>query len=456
MGLFSIFGGKPPEELERRGDMHFQAGAFGDAKMAFEKAIDRIERRFPEKKHLLSRIGDKHRLAKEALAKMHVESGDSMIAVEDYREAEAFYRLAMELTADETVSAQIREKMAQLKDMVAAAAEAETDWVADTSDQGFPDEEDDDDEADDLADDDEDDPDVDENGDFLDDDIAAGDEADGDEAVADVPEGLFQVLVNALPEDIQDAYLGYGEAFEAGYIALNHADFPKAVTKLTQALEAHESENTLIPIELATAYIHLNDSDRARTILEDFMKKNPKEIRGYQLLCEIFWESGNNADARNLLAGAPNDILTTRPMQLLLGEALFQAGCHDEAEALFLKCLQIHGKDEIVSRGLAKTYEAKGQIEKARDLYAEILNRCIMCGSAADPILKRRYADLCLKSGDKSPKLLELYFGLTKEDPDNRAVYFRQIADLYAAQGKGIEERKYRKLSTQAGGQNRS
>ncbi len=450
MGLFGIFGGKPPEELERQGDAHYKAGAFGDAKMVFEKAIDRIERRFPEKQNLLPRITEKYRLAKESLARMHVENADYMITVEDYPEAEALYRLAMELTSDEALAAEIHQKIGRLKDIVADAAQTEMEWVGDADEDALAGDEED--ELEEDADDtdmpyvDNDDPDE------ADEPENTAYAPDYDDGAEDTPEHLLHVLVSALPEEIQEAYLGYGDAFTAGYIALNHGDFGRAVKELTRALEAHASENTWIPIELATAYIHMNDPARAREILEDFLHSNPEEIRAYQLLCEIFWEAGNTADARNLLAGAPNDVQTTRPMLMLLGETLFQAGQYDQAEKVFAKCLEIHGKDEFVNRGLAKTYEAKGQIEKARDLYADILNRCVMCGAATDPIIKRRYADLCTKTGDKSPKLLELYFSLVKEDPDNRAVYFHQIATLYDAQGKDIEARKYRKLSKQAGG----
>ena len=451
MGLFSIFGGKPPEELERQGDLHYKAGDFGDAKMAFEKAIDRIERRFPEKKNLLPRIIEKYDNAKNALAKMHVENGDHMITVEDYQEAEALYRLAMELASDEALATEIHEKIARLKDLVADAAE--TEWVGDAQETAYMEDEADDEEG---VDDTEDDGYIDMDGDMEADNADLQEGLDAGEEETDTPENLLHVLVSAMPEEIQEAYLGYGDTFAAGYIALNHGNFGKAVKELTRALEEHASENTLIPIELATAYLHLNDPVHARTILEDFLEKNPEEIRGYQLLCEIFWEAGNVTEAHDLLSGAPKDILTTRPMQMLMAETLFQAGRYDEAENLFLECLQIHGKDEIVSRGLAKTYEAKGQIQKARDLYADILNRCIKCGSAADPILKRRYADLCVQSGDKSPKLLELYFSLAKDDPDNRGAYFQQIANLYEAQGKEIEARKYRKLLNQAGGGNRS
>lgn len=453
MGLFGIFGGKPPEELERQGDAHYKNGAFGDAKMAFEKAIDRIERRCPEKKNLLPRITEKYRLAKESLAKMHVENADYMITVEDYPEAEALYRLAMELTSDEALAAEIHEKIGRLKDLVADAAQTEMEWVGDADEEAL---------AGDEEDESEEDADDTDTPYAYSDAIAEADPAETagptyyDDGVEDTPEHLLHVLVSALPEEVQEAYLGYGDAFTAGYIALNHGDFRKAVKELTRALEAHDSEKTWIPIELATAHIHMNDPVRAREILEDFLHSNPEEIRAYQLLCEIFWEAGNTADARNLLAGAPNDIQTTRPMLMLLGETLFQAGRYDQAEKVFAKCLEIHGKDEFVNRGLAKTYEAKGQIEQARDLYADILNRCVMCGAATDPIIKRRYADLCTKTGDKSPKLLELYFSLVKEDPDNRADYFRQIATLYDAQGKEIEARKYRKLSKPAGGGNLS
>ena len=43
MGLFKLFSGKQPEDYEAKGDARFQAGAFGDAKLEFEAALEKCD-----------------------------------------------------------------------------------------------------------------------------------------------------------------------------------------------------------------------------------------------------------------------------------------------------------------------------------------------------------------------------------------------------------------------------
>jgi len=67
MGLFDFFFGKNPEAHEQLGDEHIGAGAVGDALLEYEKAIDRIEKRFPEKIHIKDRWLKKCRPPETAL-----------------------------------------------------------------------------------------------------------------------------------------------------------------------------------------------------------------------------------------------------------------------------------------------------------------------------------------------------------------------------------------------------
>lgn len=410
MGLFDIFSGKSPEGHEQKGDEFFGNGAYGDARIHFEKALNKIKTRYPEKSHLSDRIAQKHQKASEALAQNHVENARALAEAGDTREAAEFYELAMGLTEN----AATREKIQQgLSGLVRGNKEMRRHEKPQGSDS------------------------------------AAEPDLSGGHGQFDTDEAeMFAVLCHALPEEIAEEYRSYGEAFVRGYTALNQGDFSTAVTELSEAM-AQNPEKPLIVLELATACLHAEQHDRARQLLETCIEQNPADIRAYPLLCELFWENGQYAEAWKLLAAAPEEIQESRDMQMLMGETFFQAGDLEKAMGMFQACADAHGEDEIVSRALAKTLEASGHVTEARDTYARIMNQCVSCQQRIDPFIKRRFAELSFQSGETSTKLLDLFFSLVQEDPDNRGGYYQRIGRLYEKQGESDQAARYLELAGQ-------
>ncbi len=407
MGFFGIFSGRAPESHEERGDEFMKRGAFGDALIEYEKALDKIEKRFPEKVHLTDRLGDKRGSARNGLAKIHLENAEIMIKAGDISDARELFHLALELAADEGLKRDAEKRMASFVDSEAVSEKVPPvyEWT-----EPSPEEEED---------------------------------ADAD---AEQEAEIFSVLCHALPEELQEAYHSYGRSFVSGYVALNAGDFQPAAEHLENAM-AENSGHTLIPLELATAYIHLDANDDAAELLESFVAQNPEQPRAYQLLCEIYWGEKAYDRAGLLLSQVPESMKSTKAMLLLQGENRFQKKEYAAAEAIFNECAAIHGKDEIVSRALAKTVEASGRTEEAKALYAEIINKCLSCGTRADPFLKRRYAELCYHSGDTSKNLLDIYLELVQEDPDNRSAYFRRISEIFHHKGELDEARRFNTLA---------
>lgn len=419
MGLFNIFGGKKPEDHEEKGDEFLRNKAFGDARIEFERALDKIETRFSEKAHLKDRISQKLDSAGESLALVHIENAEAMAKAGDTREAEELFELALGLTGREDTRRKIAEAVSGLygngnsqQDAAESAREPSKGQSADYENHDTP-----------------------ENQDFEDRDDTE----------------LFAVLLNALPEETAEAYRQYGESFARGYAALNRGDFDIAIDELSAAMEENRDEFTLIPLELATAYLHAEEHGRARELLESFISQNPEEIRAYQLLCELYWEAGEFSKAGALLESAPAVIRSSALIQLLDGETRFQSGDLKGAGEVFRACMDEHGADEIVLRALAKTCEAEGDIEEARGLYAQIMNHCASCQRAVDPLIKRRFADLSLESGDTSPNLLDLLFSMVQEDPDHRGDYYLRIGRIYEKRGEDKEARRYLGLARQLG-----
>jgi len=115
----------------------------------------------------------------------------------------------------------------------------------------------------------------------------------------------------------------------------------------------------------------------------------------------------------------------------------------DEAESLFIACEKDFGQNEIISRSLAKTYESMGNLEKARDIYMQILNGCTKCGVRSDPFILRRYAELRFACNERSTQLLELYLSILQQDPDNKDDFYQRIYVLYTEMGNTEEAARY-------------
>ena len=409
MGILKIFSGKNPEEYEQKGDACFEEQHYGLAKIEYESALSKLERKSPGDIDFRTRLDQKIMQSKEALAVQHRKTGEELIDAALYEEAEEILRLAMELTGEAGVKVELEQRLQDIQKYFANK------------------------EVDDL-------PHVDLQ------------ERDAEEPRYQVQgDDYFGILCGSLPEEIQKAYYTYGDAFRAGYVALNQGDFELAVAQLSQAMEENPWPHSFIPLELATAYLNLSRHDAARSLLEGFIKEHPDSVQAYSLLCEILWEMEEFDQIHTLLDACPPGLGDSLPIQLLRGETLFKARRYEEAEALYLDYLRSYDWDENIARSLARTYEALGENESACELYGEIMGECRGCGARVDPFIKQRYADLCLDSGDYSTRILELYLSLVHEDPDNRTQYYRKVSRIYSALGHEEEAQRYRAFADNSG-----
>jgi len=251
----------------------------------------------------------------------------------------------------------------------------------------------------------------------------------------------FTALVNTLPEEIRHAYLGYGETFKKGYVALNHGEYEEALALLSSALE--ETGGNHISYEIGTACLNMGRASEARGIAEAYMRDNPGLSRGYHLLCEVLWDMEAFDEAREVIRSGPSDLRNTVPMKLLEGETLSRAGHYEEAESFYNEYRMTHEWDENIVRAQALNCEALGKKAQANDLYGQIMNDCRQCRVRIDPVIKLRYAETAFELGKLSSTILELYLSLAEEIPGERAHFFRRISDIYASQGHEEESMRY-------------
>jgi tetratricopeptide (TPR) repeat protein len=405
MGLLKIFTGKTPQEHEQQGDTFAQAEAWGKAKIEYEKALSKLEKSSPDNVEFKNHLEEKIIQSKEALARGHKKSAEDMLKADFYEEARQYVGLALELTADP----QLRQELKDLSQQLNLQIQKEIQELAP--------------------------------------DFEVFNHAEQQPLFVESEDEEFRVLIGRLPAEVQKAYLSYGDEFEAGYMALNQGDFQQAASHLSNAMQDHPAPDSLIPLELATAYLNLEKFDEAQQLLEIFLQQHPDALPAYQLLCEIFWENKEYDKAETLLASIPPELTESVAVYLLRGETLYHARKYPEAKLYYQDFLKNYEWNESVARVLAKTHEALGEMANARYIYREIMDQCRSCRARVDPYIKFKYADLCFSSGLYTSEILELYLSLVQEIPAHAAQFYQKISQIYSAQGNEAEAKRFQRFA---------
>ena len=412
MGLLNIFSGKDPENYEQRGDALFEANAYGKAIVEYERALDRLGKTSPRNDGYRQTLQDKIRTNKERLAREHQQTAQNLMEAGHDYDARQYIDLALELTEDPELKNALEQQLQTREVFEPEDIEIDLPEV-EIQDQELDDEDEQIEEPLDTNEDDE----------------------------------HFAALIGTLPDNVQDAYLGYGDAFKNGYLALNRGDFEGAAKDLAVAMEGHPDPASYIPLELATACLNLGKHNEARRLLEAFLVHHPDALPAYQLLCEVFWETKAFDRAEELLASLPPDLEESVAGYLLRGETLFQAGKYAKAKSFYRGFFKIYEWNEPIARALAKTHEALGEMANARNIYSEIMAQCSSCRARIDPFIKQKFADLSFASGLNTTAVLELYLSLAREVPQNAVEYYQKISKIYSAKGNLEEARRFRQIA---------
>ncbi|MDO9514932.1 MAG: tetratricopeptide repeat protein [Syntrophales bacterium] len=409
MGFLKLFSGKGPEEYEQKGDRFFKVGEYGAAKMEYETALDKAGKGQSGDAGRDDRLRKKVFGSREALALQHKQNAEHLRESGDHEGASELLDLALELTQDPKIAAELKQLLGRARNGITE------------NDTGAP--------------------------------LPYTEEDTEEDREWHIEENEhFTALCGALAEETQEAYHGYGDAFRTGYVALNQGEYELAVTFLSQALEENPPDS-LIPPELATAYLNLERYEEALALTERFLEHHPRSIQGYHTLCETLWADEQFDDARERILACPKEIAGMPPILHLKGESLGRSGRHQEAESFYRDLLESHGFDEHTAMSLAATYESLGKEEDALDLYSEIMRQCRGCGARINPFVKQRYADISLELGDHSAQILEIYLSLIDEDPAGRENHFRKVEQIYTAMGNEREARRYRLFANDLSGQ---
>jgi lipopolysaccharide biosynthesis regulator YciM len=413
MSILKFLSGPSLEKLEKKADALFESGAFGQAKIAYERALGKAEnerRRMPDAEpRLLEKLGN----TMEALAAAHQKTAEDYMEGGYWDDAASYLSLAREMTSDEARTGQL----AQLKEKLETLRRAEAKAAAEEEGDAY---------------------------------YGPADDESWQEDLSPDPGEEFHAICAALPPDIREAYLSYDEDFRTGYLALNTGDFEIAATHLGRAAAADSDPGSYIRLELATAFLHLGRLAEARELLLPFLEHHPDALPAYQLLCEIFWEEKDFRQADALIDSVPDTHSESLAVVLLRGETRYHAGDFEAAKALYQTVMDGRGWEQEVALALAKAHEAAGETEEARSIYQDIMGRCTGCRTRIDPDVKHKYAELSFAAGIYDTHILELYLALAQELPHMARDYYARVSRIYSEQGNETEAARFRIIARQA------
>lgn len=410
MAFFKIFSGPSPDKIEQKGDALFSAEQWGSAKIAYERALHKLEKAAEDNTSHIQRLRVKISDACNALSREHLQNATALAEGGFFKDARELLQLAGEIAQSPVLKQNAADQHNRVDQM-----EAESRHAAKEDYEVF--------EA-----------------------PAAPLSVDADEMPL-LSEEDFTALCETLPPEVRQAYLNYGDYFKTGYIALNSGDFKAAVTLLELAAEQHPEPDSYIPLALATAYLNLENDSKAETVLQTFLAHHPDALPAYQLLCEIYWERRQFSNVDTLLAAVPNALIDTYAFMLLKGENLYQSGNLEDARLFYSDYLNHHQWDETVALALARIAEDMQNPDTALSLYEQVINRCTSCQSSADPLVRHKYAELRFENGSAGNDILEIYLALARELPEHAALYYQRISKIYADQGNLVEAERFKRFA---------
>jgi len=430
MGLFSFLSGKTPEVLMENGDLLFERGQFGLAKIDYEKARVRHGKKPAQDPDFLNKLDLKIRHSSESLAQQHFDKGKELIESGCHREAHELLALARELTTTPELLQEIEVGLNRCDNF--NGGEYGTSDLVELPNGNEP-----------L-----------ESGSSDSVDLSSGnDPSEGQLSDLEFKNGddfeTFEVILSTLSKEEQEAYGEYGDDFVHGIVALNSGNFQKAVSLLEQACELNGATENYIGLELGTALLNLEELDQAERLLTDFLEWSPLSVRGYYVLCEVLWMEKAFDRAHNILDSCPESIASGIPMVLLKGETWCLEGKLDLAEKLYQDALERNGMDDALVRALAAINEIRGETDRAFERYAGLMASCSGCGQRPDTELKRKFAHAGFASGVMTSQIIDVYLDLVREDSDNRKVYYENVSAIYDYLGNGEEALRFKAFARQ-------
>jgi tetratricopeptide (TPR) repeat protein len=209
---------------------------------------------------------------------------------------------------------------------------------------------------------------------------------------------------------------------------------PADARKLLLDLKTKFPKNIAVATNLATNLMR-DQTDKARAEIDQIIKLEPKNPMGYALLGEAQYQAGEIDAAEATLSKDPPVNAPYPQVQFILGNIAVRKGQADQGINHLQKSLQINKAYLPARIALAEVLFNKGQVADARLEVEKVLQ----AAPKNQPVrLLKSNIDIVDKNYAEAERGL---LALVQEQPDN-AVFQRQLGVYYAGRGKTAEAEK--------------
>jgi tetratricopeptide (TPR) repeat protein len=418
MSLFrKLLGRETPSELEARADTLFASGDFGAAKLAYERALERLASGAEERPRLEGRVS----AARDGIARQRIVEAARLVGIGSAELARAELDGALEVATDPDVRDEARAALDQLefRDAVTAATDVE----------------------------------------LTDEDRRALIVSQWSEAEEGELEPLGEALLTALlavgsgrvDEGLRTLESLLAEA-EGPCFLLRETGLARAASDdLDGAIDAFSRYLAALPSDAADELVlgarhqlaalasSKGDSDAALEHLWAGVEAAPEDVRAYKTLGAVLRQLGRNDEATEVLTTGLETLEGRPDWQLFqeLGLAHEGAGRVEQAKqwlervVSMLKDQRTHDIPPPTAITLARLHEAEGRLDRAADLF-----RLLAMGSdrARHALYHREAARLliALELPAEARKMLKRAEALLESDPEGLADVQTQLAALEA------------------------
>jgi len=391
MSFFKRLLGGDFDSNRAEADQHFGAERWGEAKLAYERALGKGKAAPEEARSTITaRIAE----CRRHLAAAHADRGEAALAAGEIETAVEAFESAIEVAPDPDAKERYRKRIDQLH-----AADAR---------------------------------------------FAAESPGDASE------EDRYEVLSAEWDDEQLDEYEAYGETFPAAYLAIHEAPDNEQVEKALAVLQVfateHPEGSKYLHLEIGRALLRLGRREEGAEAMRKLLAALPEDrgerarIHAHVALAEVAMEQNDDAGAEKELRAAADVSPDQTAGHLRLGQFLRLRGRHQEAAEALEDAARTMGElrpDVRVLREIGLNLAALGDEDTAIETLEGIVQiQAAQDNLDLDPPSAIALAGLYEKRGD-AERAADFYRHLAKgSDVAHHFEYHRAAARLLRAAGK--------------------
>lgn len=394
--------GRDFPSLLKKADAAAEAGRWGDAKLAYERALGAKDA------DAEGRAAAERGLARAKAALVAHNVAEAELDLEAGEPAQALDRLqtALSLAADGKEAAALRERIGALKRSLRDPSQPPP------------------------LDDDEEDEEEAPTGDELVEGIFEPAEED-QEAYGETLMERFDLALLGLPEALGERYLELGEDFAEAYLAAVEERFEDAEAAFA-GLERRMSGVAIYHLERGKTLAALGRDAEAERALRRAAELDPRLEDAPLSLARILLHEGKAPEARAVLADAGARGVDALELAFLLVECDLAERSAEAAERRLEEAGKRAPEDWRVADGLGRVAELRGDLDGAWKHYRTALRR-----QPKNHDVRLRLANVVARHPKEYPKALDLFNQLLREEHGERWFLYAQIGRIYARKGWG-------------------